>query len=51
MNKTEALRIVREACASVTANLQTHQMVQQALAVLERELTPPPAPPEPPKAE
>ena len=34
MNKTQALEIVTQACASVQANLATHQQIQEALKVL-----------------
>lgn len=35
MTTEEALQIIKEACASVVANLATHQKIQEAIAVLE----------------
>jgi len=38
MEVQKALQIIKEACAGVTANLQTHTLIQQALQVIEKEL-------------
>ena len=36
MNYDEALRVIRSVCAAHQGNLQDHQMIQQALAIVER---------------
>lgn len=41
MTKTEALDIIKQACTSVVANLQTHQTIQQAIKVIEDEIKQP----------
>lgn len=41
MKQEEALAIVKSACASVQADLKTHNTIQQALAVVENILSPP----------
>lgn len=38
MDKIQAMQVIREACASVIANFQTHQTLQQALDLIEQEL-------------
>jgi hypothetical protein len=40
MDKLKALQIIKEACAGVQANLQTHTLIQQAIQVIEKELQP-----------
>ena len=44
MNKLEALDIIRQACASVVANLATHQKLQEALSIIDAAMKPAPAP-------
>jgi hypothetical protein len=44
MEKRKALDILKEACAGVVANLQTHSTIQQALQTVEKELFPLPEP-------
>lgn len=34
----ESLSVIRQACASVTANLETHQQIQNAIETVEKEL-------------
>ena len=36
MSYDEALRVIRSVCAAHQGNLQDHQMIQQALAIVER---------------
>lgn len=38
MELKKALGIIKEACAGVVANLQTHTLIQQAIQVVEKEL-------------
>jgi hypothetical protein len=38
---TNALAIIKKACASVVADLQNHQLIQSAIGVVEAELTKP----------
>ncbi len=38
MNKKEALQIIKQACASVVGDLRTHQQIQEAVQVIEKEL-------------
>jgi len=40
MNKDQALEILKQACASVVANLEQHKQIQLALAVIEGALKP-----------
>lgn len=40
MTKDEAINVIKQACAGVVANLQTHQTIQQAIQVIEAELKP-----------
>jgi len=40
MDKVKAMNIIKEACAGVVANLQAHQMIQQAIQEIEKELGP-----------
>jgi hypothetical protein len=40
MDKEKALAIIKEACAGVSANLQTHNLIQQAILIIEHELFP-----------
>lgn len=40
MDKKSALEIVAQACASIQANLATHQQIQDALKVLEALVNP-----------
>jgi hypothetical protein len=35
MNKEEALNVIKQACAGVTANLDTHSTIQQAIKKIE----------------
>jgi hypothetical protein len=35
----DALNIIKQACASVVANLESHQVVQAAISKIEEELT------------
>jgi hypothetical protein len=37
MNKEEAIQIIKQACAMVVANLETHQKIQEAIQVIEKE--------------
>ena len=34
MNKEQAEKVIREACAAFVGNLQTHQHIQEALKVV-----------------
>lgn len=36
MTKEEALNIIRQACASVTGNLETHNQIQTAILTVEK---------------
>ena len=36
MSYDEALRVIRSVCAAHQGNLQDHQMIQQALAIVEQ---------------
>ena len=49
MNKEIALNIIKQACASLQANLETHTQIQQAIAFLEDELQKKAKPVETPK--
>lgn len=35
MTKEEAINIIKQACASIAANLETHQQIQTAISVIE----------------
>lgn len=39
MDKEQALSIIKQACAGVTANLETHTTIQQAIATVEKLLS------------
>jgi hypothetical protein len=39
MKKEEALNVIKQACSSVVANLDTHQQIQSAIRWIEEELT------------
>ena len=36
MNQEQALQIIKQACASIQANLATHQQVQKAIEIIEK---------------
>jgi hypothetical protein len=38
MNVQKAMAIIKEACAGVNANLQTHTLIQQAIQMIEKQL-------------
>lgn len=40
MNEQEAIQVIKEACANVSANLAVHQKIQQAIAVIEDKVDP-----------
>lgn len=46
---TLAMNIIKQACASVTADLENHQKIQNAIVTVETALTPKPKNDEPPK--
>ena len=39
MDITKAMQIIKEACASISANLQTHSTIQQAIQLVEAKLS------------
>lgn len=39
MSNEEALEIIKQACASVVGNLEVHTKIQEAIKVVEAELT------------
>lgn len=41
MNNEQALNIIKQACASIQANLETHNQIQVAIQTIEKSLNEP----------